>query len=326
MKCFYHSADLDGHCSGAIVKYFRPNCELIGINYGDDFPWDKIEENEIVFMVDYSLQPFDDMIRLNDVCNLVWIDHHKSALEDAEKFDFKPYYGNCRDGIGACYLTWEYFRNQTDTKPLLSFPEMPTFIKLLAEYDVWDHSDTRTLSFQYGMRFQKNTWPDNQVFWKSLFDVEDVQRIIELGGVILEYEVSQNEKFIGSFGFETVFQGLKCICANKGFTNSKLFESVWDREKYDAMLTFSWRKGKWTVSLYSDKENIDVSEIAKANGGGGHKGAAGFQTNNIDAILWGGVAKGATHNQEGGNYERVLLLSKGRSTTASGNSLFVGKR
>ena len=38
MKCFYHSADLDGHCSGAIVKMVYPECELIGINYGDKFP------------------------------------------------------------------------------------------------------------------------------------------------------------------------------------------------------------------------------------------------------------------------------------------------
>ena len=43
------------------------------------------------------------------------------------------------------------------------------------------------------------------------------------------------------------------------------------------MLTFGWRKGQWAVSLYSSNADIDVSKIAKAKGGGGHKGAAGFQ-------------------------------------------------
>jgi hypothetical protein len=43
MICFYHSADLDGHCSGAIIKKVHPECELIGINYGDEFPWDKVK-------------------------------------------------------------------------------------------------------------------------------------------------------------------------------------------------------------------------------------------------------------------------------------------
>ena len=54
MKCFYHSSDLDGHCSGAIVKARFPECEMIGINYGQPFPWGDIEEGEIVYMVDSS--------------------------------------------------------------------------------------------------------------------------------------------------------------------------------------------------------------------------------------------------------------------------------
>jgi len=47
MKCFYHSVDLDGHCSGAIVKRAYPDCEMIGINYGDKFPWQQVYEGEI---------------------------------------------------------------------------------------------------------------------------------------------------------------------------------------------------------------------------------------------------------------------------------------
>jgi len=53
MKCFYHSSDLDGHCSGAIVKQEYADCEMIGIDYGNKFPWDSIEIRETVFMVDF---------------------------------------------------------------------------------------------------------------------------------------------------------------------------------------------------------------------------------------------------------------------------------
>ena len=76
MKCFYHSADLDGHCSGAIVKHKYPECELIGINYGDEFPWDDLDIDDPIYMVDFSLQPFDQMIKLGKHFNLIWIDHH----------------------------------------------------------------------------------------------------------------------------------------------------------------------------------------------------------------------------------------------------------
>jgi hypothetical protein len=154
---------------------------------------------------------------------------------------------------------------------------MPTFVKLLAEYDVWNHSDPRTLPFQYGMRQFKDTFPDNQDLWESLFDVEEVHHICEVGQIIMDYQDSDNAKYCASCAFETELDGLKCIAVNKMLTNSKVFDSVWDREKYHAMLTFGWRKGKWTVSLYSDRNDVDTSVIAKNRGGGGHKGASGFQ-------------------------------------------------
>jgi len=202
---------------------------------------------------------------------LIWIDHHKSAIEEHNewlKAGNDVILGIQRSGTGACQLVWEYL-----------FPDktVPTFIKLLAEYDVWDHSDPRTLCFQYGMRQFKDTSPENQDLWHSLFDVEEVQRITEIGGVIIEYQNAENEKYIQACGFETVLDGLKCIAVNKLLTNSMLFTSVWDAKKYDAMLTFGLKNGQWTVSLYSDRDDIDVSGIAKARGGGGHKGAAGFQ-------------------------------------------------
>ena len=40
---------------GAIVKMKRPHCEMIGINYGDVVQWDNIQEREVVYMVDFSL-------------------------------------------------------------------------------------------------------------------------------------------------------------------------------------------------------------------------------------------------------------------------------
>ena len=278
MKCFYHSADLDGHCSGAIVKMAYPECEMIGINYGDVFPWESIPvgDGEQVFMVDFSLQPYTEMRKLNIQADpLVWIDHHKSAIEEHEEWlrsGNKPILGIQRSGTGACALVWEYLK-----QTLKSPATLPTFVRLLAEYDVWDHSDPRTLPFQYGMRQNTDTRPDNQDFWHSLFDIEVVDRITEDGRIILDYQKEQNTKYIKACAFETEIDGLKCIAVNRMLTNSQLFDSIWDSSKWDAMLTFGWRKGSWSVSLYSDRPDIDVSQVAKDRGGGGHKGAAGFQ-------------------------------------------------
>ena len=63
MKVFYHSADLDGHCSGAILKLKYPQCDLFGVNYGkDEFVESIVNDAEEVFIVDYSLQPFERMV------------------------------------------------------------------------------------------------------------------------------------------------------------------------------------------------------------------------------------------------------------------------
>lgn len=277
MKCFYHSADLDGHCSGALVKYCYSNCELIPIDYGDEFPWESIPIGcgEKVFMVDFSLQPYLRMKKLAIHADpLVWIDHHKSEIEEHEKWlaaGNESIMGIQRVGVGACQLVWQYLWQDEKKRAV------PTFVKLLAEYDVWDHSGPRTLPFQYGMR-QYDTNPENQDFWQKLFNPKQVQKITEEGSLLLSYEKKINAKYIQASAFEIEFEGLKCIACNKNLTSSQLFESIWDESKYDAMLTFGWRNnGSWTISLYSTKDDIDVSVIAKARGGGGHKGAAGFQ-------------------------------------------------
>jgi len=272
MKCFYHSADLDGHASGAIVKYIFPECEMIGINYGEKIPVDAttIGPGEVIFMVDYTLQPFDGMEKLEKWCTLTWIDHHKTAIDEAETREFNPL-GLRRIGIGACELTWEFLRADP----------VPEAIRLLAEYDVWNHADPKTLPFQYGFRFFENTLPDNQELWETfLKDDKRIDEVVKLGNILLTYDDRQNEKYCKTYGFESRFGSLSAICINKGMTNSKIFDSVYDPRKYDLMITFCRMKlpaHQWTVSLYSTKENVDCGELARQFGGGGHKGAAGFQ-------------------------------------------------
>lgn len=274
MKCFYHSADLDGHASGAIVEYAIPYCVTVGINYGQAFPFYMIEPDELVFMVDFTLQPFEQMEQLDRLCELVWIDHHKTEMEEAEKRGFNPK-GIRRMGMGACALVWEHLRKDP----------MPEAVRLLAEYDVWNHSDPRTLPFQYGFRFFENTYPDNQELWETFFvDNRRVDEVVQLGTTLLTYEDRQNEKYCKAYAFETNLDSLKAICVNKGMASSKLFDSIYDPGKHDLMIAFCRMKppaSQWTVSLYSTKEAIDCGHIARQFGGGGHKGAAGFQCDTL---------------------------------------------
>jgi len=298
MKCFYHSADLDGKCSAAIVLRKYPECELIGINYGQPFPWDTIGDHEKIFMVDFSLQPFKDMGELEVACGeFVWIDHHRSAINEADgalwvdsedNGDISgkaPVEGIREEGIGACVLTWRYM-----------FPDepVPRAVQLMGEYDVWDHHDPGCLPFQYGMRLLENDPIDS--IWECLLGEHNdhgfssnawLRDIIRDGKTVLKYQQQQNKDNAKTLCFETVMghrapivaQGLKLLAANTGPSNSQFFDSVWDPERYDAMCLFRWspKARKWTVSLFTDK-NLDLGAICKRfDSGGGHPKAAGFQ-------------------------------------------------
>ena len=273
MKCFYHNADLDGKCSAAIVNYVHMDIDLIGIDYGDLFPWDSLIPGEIVYMVDFSLQPFKEMIKLADIVDFIWIDHHKTAIEEMQKSGH-TFKGLQRVGIGACDLMWEWFL----------FSKRNFCVRLLAEYDVWNHSDPQCLPFQYGMR-ELDTEPNSDVWNKVIRDEPAfIAEVIQRGELILKYEDRQNKERAKALSFETELDGLKVIAMN-GWGNSKLFDFVWNPNKYDAMLTFVWKKGRWKISLYTDKFGINVGAVAKARGGGGHFGAAGFHCKNLPKEL-----------------------------------------
>lgn len=283
-KVFYHAADFDGIASAAILRWVPGSlaqrvdgAEFVAINYGDRFPWEKIESGEAVTMVDFSLQPFSEMMRLDQRADLFWIDHHGTAIEAAIRAK-AAIYGLQREGYGGCELTWE-----------CCFPGAPLRrpIYLLGRYDVWDHKDPDTLPFQYGLRSKGWAMDPCAVDWKSLLLVDSVTSdIIASGRNILAYVTSQNAIAAKGLCFSHILpipgspNGLACIAANVGHVSSKFFESVWNDE-YDAMLTFVFRTGQWHCSLYAIDPEIDVGEIAAQFGGGGHRGAAGFQTQTL---------------------------------------------
>lgn len=284
MKCCYHVGDLDGKCSAAIIRTAHPDVELIGIEHGDPFPWHTFRDGETVYMVDWSLTPFEQMARLARNTNLIWIDHHKTALDayiDLVKGQvMSPLCGNRGIDQAACELTWRHcFKGRA----------MPRAVYLLGRYDIWDHdADEDVLPFQFGMRAREND-PESML-WDELLGVapfspldtpkETIATITRDGRAILTYQQQLNAQLASNISFEAEVDGLQVIAANVS-ANSLFFDSVWDPERYDACCVFRWEGSRWRVSLYTDKEGVDVGQIAKARGGGGHAGAAGFRATEL---------------------------------------------
>ena len=148
IACIYHSIDLDGWMSAAIVKHYTVKhywentsnwaeaiLNFIGYNYGQPIP--DLSEYDRVIMCDISF-PKDEMIKLWDrvgVDNMIWIDHHISAIKDIQNTKW-VWYGAQDTKFAACELTWQYF-----------FPNepMPEIVRLLGRYDCFGH---KTKSFE----------------------------------------------------------------------------------------------------------------------------------------------------------------------------------
>jgi oligoribonuclease NrnB/cAMP/cGMP phosphodiesterase (DHH superfamily) len=246
-------------------------------------------------MVDVSL-PMDEMHKLSQKCKdkkFTWIDHHISAITDytnlKSDFGLSDFcQGSLEVGKAACELTWNYF-----------FPDnkMPLSIALLGDYDVWRNTDKAKwndliMPFQLGIRLICNsaeTFPE-ELLHTNMVDGPSVEcraltnTILEHGQVILAYQKKNDERAAKS-SFVAEFKGLRALCLNIGGANSTVFDSKYNPEEHDIMMIFAYNGKCWKATLYSAKEEVNCSIFAKELGGGGHHGAAGFQTDDIFKLL-----------------------------------------
>jgi oligoribonuclease NrnB/cAMP/cGMP phosphodiesterase (DHH superfamily) len=276
MKCFYHR-DMDGKCAAAIVFQsvgirmevgvicYPP--EFISIDYKDTLDLKTILPNEQVWIVDFSFKPevMEELLKITE--DITWIDHHKTAME----YKYSQELAGIRDNnFSGCELTWKYIHPKSP---------MPKIVEMLGRYDVWDFSKygDSLNQLQAGIRLFSNE--PSSGYWEGWLqkDEEELDRLSEIlnkGIIALQYRDNYYSGLIKGWSFFTEFEGYKAICCNAGSVSSQLFDSV--KEDYDLMIPFAFDGKQWTVSLYT-KKDIDCSEIAKKYGGGGHKGAAGFQ-------------------------------------------------
>lgn len=297
MICFYHNSDHDGHCSGALVKLTFPDVRLVGVNYSLQNELQYLEENvgvgEKVVICDFSFS-VEGMKYLLERCGndeVIWIDHHISAINKIKEAGL--HIQGIRDiNKAGCELTWQYFWK---TKPT---HRMPDVVRLLGRYDVWDHNDADILPFHYGMN-QYNTNPAYDMsLWIMLLSgtkntiIKDLRKtifdqILEEGKLIERYQDKQNEikcKHAFYCSFKGQFERYRII-GLLNVSGSLSFKSIWDPEKFDIMMTANYDGINWVCSLYTDEKDVDVSEICVQHGGGGHKGAAGFSTPDLFALL-----------------------------------------
>ncbi|MCK5020603.1 MAG: hypothetical protein KAS32_26525 [Candidatus Peribacteraceae bacterium] len=276
--CIYHGGTIGGICSAAIIKSEHPDTKLIPVTYDMVIdPHDIIKEGDDVIMVDFVLQPFQNMVELSGMCNLTWIDHHDTSIMDYYNYTKEnPHFvveGERSVDMASCELTWRHIHPEET---------IPYTVWLIGQYDlgIYDTNET-VLPFQFGVKLDYRD-PSDLQFWYKIFtknrDSKFIQNIIKDGRTIIRYRKTLNKKISDTQTFESRMFDHRCICINRALCGSTVFDGVYDPNKHDIMVVFYiCKSGTWNISLYSNKEGVHVGNIAKMYGGGGYDNAAGFR-------------------------------------------------
>lgn len=296
---FYHSADFDGWSSGAIVLRKFPNAKAIPINYPVLDQAEKlakilsiIETGDTVFVVDFSFSPQTFKEIKAKAKELIWIDHHVSAINHCETDDFQTE-GLLSTEFAACELTWLYLMENFREVEAYSLEyynslPLPYAIRLLGRYDLWKHDyDTNIVSFQMGMKSFFSLATDEK--WSKIFEQssEFVNHIIDRGNIISDYLENNDFKVAKSYAFEAEIEGHKVVALNMRSGGSSIFKNVFQPEIHDFCVSFLFLPTqKWVVAMYAENnDSVDLSKIAEKYGGGGHKNAAAFTIENAFDVI-----------------------------------------
>lgn len=316
-----HHNDMDGRAGGYILyKYYNSfineeDIKTLECGYNMTFEWDKlIDKNDIVAIVDYSLNhgQYQSLVEyLNDRTNIVWIDHHKSAIEQyTEQSSLEGLRNIEYCGAELAYMfTLGYCQDLTNANGVYNrktqireknldnaYAKLPTWVKEVGNFDCWRmniHMDY-SKQFNYGVQMH---WDENQLttregrnFWAKIDQSNNIDEYVNEGKIIMKYNDAQNAKAVKINGFEcrlrkSDFSDYKAIALNTASIGSDVFKSVYNDYEIGFVFCYSEKNKEnkhMSFSVYrlgmNPQKNIDVSKIAQSFGGGGHAGAAGFKT------------------------------------------------
>jgi len=306
MHRIIHHTDLDGFASAAIVAYNliqgrgvpRSDIWFVPINYGMELQESKFDFSgkDKFYMVDFTLQPDEKMVDFRDRTghSLVWIDHHETALATERNRGLEDTKGLRQSGLAGCELTWQYYFEAA----------IPKFIEYIGKWDTWRNDDNTfwehdIVPFQLYLS-SLDLRPSHNLDWwfEKLYQgaptdygkitVQHAEEFLDKGvhdGHSIQRYVERQADSNVRKGFKGKFAGVPAYFINRG-ENSRIFEKYDEAKGLDLWVTYTHHKGTyWMISLYSNKPGVHCGEICKRLGeagpipsGGGHAGAAGFQT------------------------------------------------
>ena len=298
----YHGNCPDGFGAALVCwQEWHDNAQYLPVSYGQPLPHDQIPGTHDVYIVDFSY-PAHELVALQQGRPLsqdrpradrqiVVLDHHASAQRDLQPLVDAP-----RPGIHVLFdmeesgatLTWKYLKTggwhpRKDPEVEGLEHSLPRFFTYLRDRDLWQWKLPHSRAISLALWSLPRDFLAWQYFAESLQDPARYQQIVGEGQAIMRYAdqlVAEQAKravyrTIGGYlvpvvNATTLFSGVGDYLCTHGtplVSEPPLFCAYYfDRND---------KQREWGLHGHGE---VDLSQVAKSYGGGGHHDAAGFVT------------------------------------------------
>lgn len=290
--CIYHGNCADGFGGAWVVrKALGEQVEFVAGVHGQEPP--DVTDKDVI-IVDFSYK-YEVMARLSWKANsIIILDHHKSAAEDLGKFP--PFHAGVRvDGRhpdGSVALGWEsaHISMNSQNSPAVAccfdmnrsgamlawdhfFPgqEPPMLLRHIEDRDLWLFQLDGTREIQANLF----SYPYDFEVWDMLM-ATDVQSLRSDGAAIERKHQKDVAELVAVTKRRLVIGGHNVPVASLPYTLTSDAGHLMAQGEPFAACYWDTPDGR-VFSLRSTDDGMDVSEIAKQYGGGGHRNASGFR-------------------------------------------------
>jgi oligoribonuclease NrnB/cAMP/cGMP phosphodiesterase (DHH superfamily) len=271
--CIYHGNCADGFGAAWVVrKALGPDVEFHAARYDEPAP-DVTGKNVII--VDFSYK-YAALIALADkAASVLVIDHHKTAMADLDDVPQaeQHYEAHTQNSTGKLHVLFDMNRSGAGLTWDFFFPTQPRppLINHIEDRDLWLFKLEGTREIMADLF----SYPQDFATWDRLF--ADEINWIRLDGVAIN---RQHQKTVADLVRATkrrmLIGGHDVPVANLPFMFASDAGALMAEGELFAGSYFDTPDGR-NFSLRSTDASMDVSEIAKQYGGGGHRNAAGFR-------------------------------------------------
>lgn len=259
----WHGGCPDGWTAAWVCTLKLGECDLHAGHYGQPPP-DVVGRD--VYIVDFSYRRADLERMAGEAAMLRVIDHHKTAKADLEGLPFCTFDME-RSGAG---LTWD---------ELFAGAGRPWLVDYVEDRDLWRHRLPHSEAVMAYVMAQPYTLDD----WGRMSKTS-LGTVVELGEAIL-MKIRAYCQHVGEMARRVQFAGMDVLAVNAPHVMiSDLLHHLCEVQQSETLMSMAvalgwWQRGdgQYQYSLRS-VGGVDVSELARARGGGGHAAAAGFQS------------------------------------------------